>query len=170
MMPLQWGVTALCRKKWQFGALFVWSDSPLLNKMVCQKAITICRGQSHTIRSLSRIVCRGQEHPKGRKDTLRPDFQANTRHWIFFKSQLSPQDKGRQLWGNPSIVSLRKFRDNEAWIQLGQESPLMNKKGLIYHNIVFFQSANFRLPARIQLVRIWNWSGHQEVWQSTVLW
>jgi hypothetical protein len=23
MLPLQWGGTALCRKKWQFGALFV---------------------------------------------------------------------------------------------------------------------------------------------------
>jgi hypothetical protein len=23
MLPLQWGVTALCRKKWHFGALFV---------------------------------------------------------------------------------------------------------------------------------------------------
>jgi hypothetical protein len=31
---------------------------------------------------------------------------------------------------NPVIVSLRQFNDNEAWIQLGLESPLMNKKGL----------------------------------------
>ncbi len=49
-------------------------DSPLLTIMVRQKAITICRGLSHQTRSLSRIVCRGQEHPKGRKGTLRPDF------------------------------------------------------------------------------------------------
>ncbi len=27
-------------------------------------------------------------------------------------------------------LPLRQFRDNETWIQLGQESPLMNKKGL----------------------------------------
>jgi hypothetical protein len=32
--------------------------------------------------------------------------------------------------GNPGIVSLRQFRDNEALIQLGKESPLINKKGL----------------------------------------
>ncbi len=34
---------------------------------------------THTTRSLSRIVCIGQEGPKGSKGTLRPDFQANTR-------------------------------------------------------------------------------------------
>ena len=70
------------------------------------------------------------EHPKGRKGTLRPDFQANTRSRIFFKKPMSPENTGRQLWGNPGIVSFGKFRDNEAWIQLGQESPLMNKKRL----------------------------------------
>ncbi len=43
---------------------------------------------------------------------------------------MSPQDTGRQLLGNPGIVSLRPFRDNEAQIQLGQESHLMNKKGI----------------------------------------
>ncbi len=47
----------------------------------------------------------------------------------FFLKSMSPQDKGRQLWGYPGIVSLRQFRDNEAWMQLGQESPLMNKTG-----------------------------------------
>jgi hypothetical protein len=45
---------------------------------------------------------------------------------------MSPQDTGSQLGGNPGIVSIRQFRDNEAGIQLGQESPLMNKKGLEY--------------------------------------
>ncbi len=49
-----------------------------LLKKVCQTAITICRELSHPTRSLSRIVCRGQEGPKGSKGTLRPDFQANT--------------------------------------------------------------------------------------------
>jgi hypothetical protein len=88
--------------------------------------------RSHPTRSLSRIVCRGQERPKGRKGTLRPDFQASTRPRIFVKKPMSPQDTRRQLWGNPDIVSLRQFRDNEAWIQLGQESPLMNKKGLSF--------------------------------------
>ncbi len=62
-------------------------DSPLLTIMVHQKAITICRGLSHPTRSLSRIVCRGQERPKGRKGTLRLDFQANTSPGIFVKSQ-----------------------------------------------------------------------------------
>ncbi len=117
--------------------LFVWiqacwvgCDSPLLTLMVPQKAISFCRGLSHPTRSVSRMVCRGQERPKGRKGTLTPDFQANNRPSISFKKPMSPQDTGRQCWGNPGIVSLRQFRDNEAWIQLGQESPLMNKKGL----------------------------------------
>ncbi len=106
-------------------------DSPLLIIMVHQKAITICRGLSHPTRSLSRIVCRGKERPKGRKGTLRPDILANTTVYLgFFKKPMSPQDTRRQLWGNSGIVSLRQFRDNEAWIQLGQVSPLMNKKGL----------------------------------------
>jgi hypothetical protein len=48
----------------------------------------------------------------------------------FFLKPMSPQGTGRQLSGNAGIVSLRKFRDNEACIQLGQESPLMRKKGL----------------------------------------
>ncbi len=71
-------------------------DSPLLTIMVHQKAITISRGLSHKIRSLSRIVCRGQERPTGRKGTLRLDFQANTRPRIFILKPKSPQDTGRQ--------------------------------------------------------------------------
>jgi hypothetical protein len=47
-------------------------------------AITICIGLSHPTRSLSRIVFKGQEHPKCSKGTLRPDFQANTRPRNFF--------------------------------------------------------------------------------------
>ncbi len=86
-------VTALCWQSW-------WP----------KKAITISRGLSHPTRSLSRIVCRGQERPKCRKGTLRPDFQAKTRPRTFLKP-MSPQDTGRQLWGNPGIVSWRHFRD-----------------------------------------------------------
>jgi hypothetical protein len=62
-------------------------DRPLLTIMVRQTAISICRRLSHPTRSLSRKVCRGQEGPRGRKGILRPDFQANTRPRIFFKSQ-----------------------------------------------------------------------------------
>ncbi len=66
-------------------------DSPLLTIVVRQKAITIiiCRGLSHPTRSFSRIVCRGQERPKDRGGTLRPDFQANTALDLgfFLKSQ-----------------------------------------------------------------------------------
>jgi hypothetical protein len=49
---------------------------------------------------------------------------------------MSPQDTGRQLWGIPGIVGLRQFRDHEAWIQLEQEIPLINKKGSanVYRN------------------------------------
>jgi hypothetical protein len=42
-------------------------------KKACQKAIAFCSGQLHLTRSLSRIVCRWQEGPKGSKGTLRSD-------------------------------------------------------------------------------------------------
>jgi hypothetical protein len=58
--------------------------------------------QSHPTRSLSRIVCRGREGPKGSKGTLRPDFQANTRPRMFFLKPVSPYnkavDKEMQVW------------------------------------------------------------------------
>jgi hypothetical protein len=94
------------------------------------KAITIWRGLSHLTRSLSRIVCRGQECPKGIKGTLRPDFQINTRPRIFKKANVTTRYK-KTVVRNPGIVSWRQFRDNEPWIQQGQESPLMNIKGLM---------------------------------------
>ncbi len=89
---------------WKFGTLFCiltsWvgcdADAVMLTIMavrhdsnlekVGQKAITICSGLSHPTRSLSRIDSRGEEGPKARKGTLRPDFQANTRLEIFFKA------------------------------------------------------------------------------------
>jgi hypothetical protein len=55
------------------------------------------------------VVCRGQERPKIRKDTLRPDFQSNTRPRIFFKKPMSPQDPERQLWGNQAYSGRGKF-------------------------------------------------------------
>ncbi len=61
----------------------VWHTSNF--KIGCQIAITICRGLPHPTRSLSRIVCRGQDGTKGSKGTLRPDFWAYT--WpVLFKS------------------------------------------------------------------------------------
>ncbi len=62
------------------------ADNVGCNK-VRQTVFIICRRLSHLTRSLSRIVCRGQEGPKGSKVTLRPNFQANTWPRIFFKSQ-----------------------------------------------------------------------------------
>jgi hypothetical protein len=44
-----------------------------------QTDVIIGRGLSHPTRSLSKIVCRGQEDPIVSKGILRPDFQANTR-------------------------------------------------------------------------------------------
>jgi hypothetical protein len=35
------------------------------------------------------LVCRGQEHPKGSKGTLRPDIQANNRPRIFLKANVT---------------------------------------------------------------------------------
>jgi hypothetical protein len=43
---------------------------------------------------------KGQEDPKSSTDTLRPDFQANTRPRIFLKPRL-PQDTGKRLYGKP---------------------------------------------------------------------
>ncbi len=115
-------------EKWQFCALFVWiqtfwdgCDSPLLTIMVRKKAITVCRGLSHTTRSLSRIVCRGQKRPKGRKGTWGLISKPRPRN--FFWKPMSPQDTGRQLWGNPGILSLRQFRDNEASLRGWGEDP-----------------------------------------------
>jgi hypothetical protein len=42
-------------------------------------------------------VCRGQEHPKGRKGTLKPDFWASARPRVIFKKPISSQDTGRQF-------------------------------------------------------------------------
>ena len=73
LLPIQSGKTdynAICR------------DSNL--KKMRQTARTICSGlPPHPTRSLSRIVCRGLQGPKGSKGTLRPDFQANIRPRIF---------------------------------------------------------------------------------------
>ncbi len=113
----------------------VWRDSPLLTTIVLQKAITICRGLSHPTRSPSRTVCRGQKRPKGRKGTLRPDFQASTRPIYFFKANVTTRGKKTVVRKSRYNYSLRQFKDNEAWIQLGQESPLMSKKGLRYDKI-----------------------------------
>jgi len=52
----------------------VWGASNL--KKGRQMASAICRGLSHPTRILGRIVCSGQELPKSRKGTLKPDFQA----------------------------------------------------------------------------------------------
>ncbi len=93
---------------------------------VHQMAITIYRGLSRPTRSLSKIVCRGQEGPKVSKGTLRPDFQTNTRPRFFFKAQ----DTGRHLLGYPGVVSFIQFWVNDVWTVQGQERPLMNKKGV----------------------------------------
>ncbi len=82
------GVTALCWQKWC-------TKRPLLSAEGC-----------HTRPDHSAEYCRGQERTKGRKGSLMPDFQANTRPRIF-KKPMSPQDTGTQLWGNPGIVSLK---------------------------------------------------------------
>ncbi len=51
-------------------------------------AITNGNGLSHPTRSLSRIVCKGQQGPKGCKGTSRPDFQANTLLRLFLKANV----------------------------------------------------------------------------------
>jgi hypothetical protein len=44
-------------------------------KKVLQTAINFCNAPPHLSRSLSRIICRGQEGPKYSKGTLRLDLQ-----------------------------------------------------------------------------------------------
>jgi hypothetical protein len=71
-----------------------------------QRALTV----SHLTSSLSRIVCRGQEGPKGSKDTLGPDFL----DLLIFLKPMSPQDTERRLQGNQGIVSLRQILVNDV--------------------------------------------------------
>ncbi len=47
--------------------------------------------------------------------------------YAFFKANVTNNIQE----GNPGIVNLRKFIDNEARTRQGQESPLMYKKGLV---------------------------------------
>ncbi len=87
---------------------------------ICKKVrlttITICRGLSHTTRSLSRIVLRGQF------GTLRPILQTQD----FFLKQMSPQDTVRQQYSqlnNFELMMSEYFQDR-------RESPLMNSQTL----------------------------------------
>ena len=68
--------------------------------------ITICRGLSHPSRLLIIIVCRGQERPKGRKGTLRPEFQANTRPRIFYKANVTPRYR-KTVVGKSQLTKLK---------------------------------------------------------------
>jgi hypothetical protein len=116
MLPIQLGgacdsplqiVTIVWHTFFKIWTSWVGCDSPLLKKIAVWRisnlkkwghtAITIFRVLSYPIRSLSRIVCRGQERPKASKGMFRPDFQANIRPTIFFKMPMSPQDTRRQL-------------------------------------------------------------------------
>jgi hypothetical protein len=65
------------------------SEGNATHPVGCDRPLKIVMGLSHPTRSLSRIVCKGQERPKGRKGTLRPDIQANTRPRIFFKANFT---------------------------------------------------------------------------------
>ncbi len=59
--------------------------------------VTVLKQLTIMVRQRGITICRGQEHPKGRKGTLRHDFQANIRPRIFVKKPMSPQDTGIQL-------------------------------------------------------------------------
>jgi hypothetical protein len=91
MLPIQAGVTALADSNVSLGPfLFEFKLSGLyLTIMARQKVITICRRLSHPTRSLSRIVCRGQERPNSRKATFRPDFQPLLYHEFFIKANVT---------------------------------------------------------------------------------
>ncbi len=88
----------------------------------------ISRGMSHQTRSLSRIVCRGQEGTKGSKGTLRPDFQANIKSRIFFKANVTTRNR-KTVARNPTIVSLWQFRFNDVWTLLGRRAHWWIRKG-----------------------------------------
>jgi hypothetical protein len=72
-------------------------------------AITIRRGLTHPTRSLSRIVCRGQDCPECSKGTLRPDFQANTIPRIFYKANVTTRYR-KTVVRKQGIVNFRQFR------------------------------------------------------------
>ena len=84
--------------------------------MQCYK---LCYCAREICRSLSRIVCRGQEVPKDCKGILRADFQANV-----------TTSNRKKVVRNLVIVRLRQFWVNDVWTLRGRESSLMNKKGL----------------------------------------
>jgi hypothetical protein len=46
------------------------------------------------------------------------------------------------LSGNPGVVSLKQFRDNEGGREQGQKSHLINRKGL---NVKFFLLLVFQI-------------------------
>ncbi len=93
--PLQIVMTVWRTFSW-ISACWVRCDSPLLTictvwpssnfekvHHLANATVSPCSRLSHPTRSPSRIVCRGLEHPKCSKHTVRPDFQANTRPRIF---------------------------------------------------------------------------------------
>jgi hypothetical protein len=72
-----------------------------------------CRELSHPTSS---IVCRGQEGPKGSKDTLTPDFQANTTPRIIvlqkYKLKIFIPEMTSEF---RSLSAIARDKDSEAW-------------------------------------------------------
>ncbi len=98
-------------------------------KKRCAKWTLLSAAGCHTvapdqITQYCRIVCRGQEGPKGSKSTLRPDLQASTWPRPFFKK---PTNRKKVVRKSSTIIS-RKFWVNNVWTLWGQDSPLINKK------------------------------------------
>jgi hypothetical protein len=60
-----------------------------LKKECAKRPLLFAGGLPHQTRSLSRIVCRGQEEPKGSKDTLRPILDL----YIVFKKPVTKRNR-----------------------------------------------------------------------------
>ncbi len=88
-----------------------------------EKNAMICPQRDVLPIRVSRIVCRGQVGPKSSKSTLRPDFHASTWPMLFFKNNVNTRNR-REV--------VRKSVVNGVWKLRGQESPLMNKNGLVW--------------------------------------
>jgi hypothetical protein len=137
VLPILSGITGICRLQWLFGTFFkIWTcwigcGSLLQNIMAVWCASNFKKERQTAIlslRSLSRIVCKWQER------------KVSTATWslisrpildlCYFKVNVTTRN--------------RKSRYNFDLIMLtlwGQESPLMNKKGLntTYLSLVIFQ-------------------------------
>jgi hypothetical protein len=90
---------------------------------------------------------------------MRPDFQANTRQRFLFKVNNTARYRKT---GNLGIVLIIQFLVNGVGTALGQESPLMKKKGLKIRPVLTFASPALMM-VRCQILK------KNRIFQNTML-